>query len=196
MTNKYFDIAKKTTINYIEDRISASEFKETFQKLDEIEIYQDLEKNEYKGVSNFISAVSELDDQDTLESQTIVNIIDYFYAHITNNYDYVYSKSIYKFLKIGLSKKTKNPVKISFSKAIESYFKKEISSDCLAYIANEFLNNLKFFQEEINKDKELSNLLNMALKLKFNKFLEDLTPEEIETKQTMNNVLKNYFKNN
>lgn len=193
MTNKYFEIVKTTTIDYIENRINAEEFKETFQKLDEIDVYEDLERNDYKGISNYISAVAEIDDQSTLESQWIVNIINDFYAYFTDNYSYIYSKDFYRFLKSSLNKENKNPVKIGFNKAIEGYFKKEISSDCLAYIANEYLNNLKFFQEEIKEDKELFNVLTTASKLKPNKLLEDLTPEEHKVKQNVDNVLKKYL---
>lgn len=193
-TNKYFKIAKKTTIDYIENKISALEFTETFKKLNEINVYKNLENNGYKNVSNFISAIQELDDQNTLDSQTIVNVIDLFYCYFINNYDYVYAKNSYKFLKIGLNKENKNPIRISFNKAIESYFKKEISHECLGYIANEFLKNLKFFKKEINKDKELFNTLTTTSKLKFNKILEDLTPQETQTKQTIDNSLKSILK--
>lgn len=196
MTNKYFKIAKKTTIDYIENRIIASEFKKTFQKLDEIEIYKDLEKNGYKGVSNYISAISEIDDQNTLESQWIVEIMELFYAYFTDDYGYIYSKDLYKFLKFGLSKEDSYSIKTSFIQAIQSYLNKKISDYCLAYIANEFLNNLKFFEKEIDKDKELFKALTSASKLKPNKLLEDLIPEEIQVRQTINNSLKEYLKNN
>ena len=195
MINKYFEIAKKTTVDYIEGRTSATEFKETFQKLDEIEIYKDLERIGYTGVSNYISAVAEIDDQCTLESQWIVKIIDDFYAYFTKNYSYIYSKDFYKFLKFGLSKEDKNPVKITFDKAIESYLKKEIGSGCLAYFADEFLNSLFFFKKEIKENKKLFNILKTASKLKFDRTLEDLTPKEIKAKQTIDNCLKNYLKN-
>ena len=138
MTNKYFEIAKKTTIDYIEGRISALEFKEAFEKLDNIEIYKDLEKDGYIGISNYVSAVAELEDQTTLESQWIIEIINLFYCYFVDNYDYIYAKDFYKFLKFGLNKKNKNPVKLSFSKAIESYLDNKISNYCLVYIANEF----------------------------------------------------------
>ena len=194
MTNKYFEIVKTTTIDYVENRIGAEEFKETFQKLDEIEIYKDLEKNGYTGISNFISAVSELDDQSTLESQWIVEIINLFYCFFIDNYDYIYTKDFYKFLKLGLNKKNNNPVKISFKQATQDYFDKKIGDYCLAYIASEFLNNLKFFEKEIKEDKELFNVLVTASKLKPNKLLENLTPEEIKVKQNIDNGLELYGK--
>jgi len=193
MTNKYFEIAKKTTIDYIEGRISASEFNETFQKLDEIEIYKDLEKNSYIGISNYISAVAELDDQTTLESQTIVNIIYLFYAYFTNNFGYIYGADFYSYLKFGLEKENNNPVKLSFKKASNDYLNKKISSDCLGFIAKEFLNNLKYFQKEIKKDKKLFDILEITSKLSFNKFLEDLTPEEEKIKQEINKKLGQYL---
>jgi len=193
MTNKYFKLTKKTTIDYIEGRISAAEFKETFQKLDKIDIYQDLEKNGYIGISNYISAVAEIDDQSTLESQWIVEIINLFYAYFTDNYGYIYSKYFYKFLKIGLNKENKSPVKISFKKAIESYLDKKISGECLAYIANEFLNSLSFFEKEIREDKELLDILKTATKLKINRILEDLTPKEKKLKLEINEKLRKYL---
>lgn len=192
MTNKYFKIVKKTTIDYIENRINVSEFKETFKKLDEIRIYKDLDKSGYKGISNFISAIQELDDQSTLESQWIVEIINLFYSYFTNNYGYVYSKYFYKFLKIGLNKNNKNPVELSFNKAIESYLNKKISGECLAYIANEFLNNLNFFKKEIYSNQKLSNILNITSKLNFNKVLEDLSPKEKRLKLKINEKLIKY----
>lgn len=192
MTNKYFEIVKKTTVDFKERRISASEFKETFEKLDEIEVYGNLDKNGYKGIANYISYVVELDDQDTLDSQTIVNIIDLFYCFFIDNYDYIYSKDFYNFLKIGLNKENKNPVELSFNKAIESYLDKKISGECLAYIASEFLNNLKFFEKEIKGNKELFNILNTALKLNFNKILEDLTPKEKKLKIEINKKLRKF----
>lgn len=192
-TNKYFEIAKKTTIDFVENRVSISSFKKTLKKLDRVEIYKDLEKINFKGVANYISAIAELDDQSTLESQWIVEIIKLFYCYFTNNYDSIYAKDLYKFLKLGLKKENKNPIKISFNKAIESYFKKEISNECLTYIANEFLNNLFFFKKEIEEDKELLKILKTTSKLKFNKILEDLTLKEVKTKQTIDNFLKNYL---
>lgn len=194
MTNKYFEIAKKTTIDFKEGRISVLEFKETFEKLDKVEIYKDLDKNECKGISNYISAVAELEDQNTLESQWIVETINLFYCYFIDNYDYIYAKDFYRFLKFGLEKENKNPVKISFKNAIESYLDNKISGECLVYIANEFLNNLKFFQEEINKDKKLLNILNISLKLKFNRILEDLNPGELKIKQKIDIDLSNYLK--
>jgi len=189
-TNKYFEIAKKTTIDYIENRISALVFKETFEKLDKTEIYQDLDKNGYKGIGNYISAVAEIDDQTTLESQTIVNIIDLFYCYFIDNYEYICARDFYKFLKIGLSKENKNPIKISFKQAIRDYFNNRISDYCLAYIASEFLNNLNFFEKQ---DKELFNILNTALKLKPKRLLEDLSSEETKAKQSVDNILKEYL---
>lgn len=193
ITNKYFEIAKKTTIDYIENRISCLVFKETFDKLDEIEIYKDLEISGFKGVSNYISAVAEIDDQSTLESQTIVNIIDLFYCYFTDNYELDCAKDFYKFLKIGLSKENKYPVKISFKQAIQEYLNKKISDYCLAYIASEFLNNLNFFEKEIKEDKELFNVLGIAIKLKPTKLLEDLTQEEKKAKKEINDILRSYI---
>jgi len=194
MLNKYFEIVKKTTIDYIEGRINASEFKTKFNELDKNTIYKDLESSGYVGVSNFISAVSELDDQTTLESQWIIEIISLFYCYFIDNYEHDCAKYFYKFLKIGLNKENKNPVKISFKKAIQNYLDKKIGDYCLAYIASEFLNNLNFFEKEIKEDKELSNVLTIALKLKPNKLLEDLTSKEIETKKAIDKKLKEYLK--
>jgi len=194
MTNKYFKIAKKTTIDFKERRIDAEDFKKVFNELDETEIYKDLEKSNFKGVSNYISAIAELDDQTTLESQWIIEIINLFYCFFIDNYDYIYAKDFYKFLKIGLSKENKTPVKISFKLAIQDYLDKKIGDYCLAYIASEFLNNLKFFEKEIKEDKELFNILNTATKLKPKKLLEDLMPEEQKTKQDIDNTLKDYLK--
>lgn len=193
ITNKYFEITKKTTIDYIEDKISALKFKETFKKLDEIKIYKDLDKSGYKGVSNYISAIAELDDQNTLESQWIVSVINDFYAYFINNYDHIYAKDFYKFLKFGLNKENKNPVELSFNKAIESYLDKKISGECLAYIANEFLINLKFFKKEISSNQRLSNILDITSKLNFNKILEDLTPKEKKLKLEINKKLRKYL---
>lgn len=193
ITNKYFEIAKKTTIDYIENRISCLVFKETFDKLDEIEIYKDLEISGFKGVSNYISAIAEIDDQSTLESQTIVNIIDLFYCYFTDNYELDCAKDFYKFLKIGLNKKNKTPVKLSFKLAIQDYLDKKIGDYCLAYIASEFLNNLNFFEKEIKEDKELFNVLGIATKLKPTKLLEDLTQEEKKAKKEINDILRSYI---
>lgn len=193
MTNKYFEIAKKTTIDFKERRIDVEDFKKAFGKLDEIEIYKDLDKNGYKGIGNYISAVAELEDQSTLESQTIVNIIDLFYCFFVDNYDYICAKYFYKFLKIGLNKENKNPVKISFKLAIQDYLDKKIGSYCLAYIADEFLKNLKFFEKEIKRDEELFNMLNLSLKLKPTKLLENLTREEEKKIEGIDNVLKSYI---
>jgi len=195
-TNKYYEIAKKTTIDYIENRISCLVFKETFEKLDEIKIYRDLERNKHKGVSNYISAVTELDDQNILESQTIVNIINLFYCYFTDNYELVYAKDFYKFLKISLNKENETPVKTSFKLAIHDYLDKKISDYCLAFIASEFLNNLKFFETEIKTDKKLFKLLILASKFKPKKLLEDLTPKEQRIKQNINNNLKDYLNKN
>jgi hypothetical protein len=192
-TNKYFEIAKKTTIEYKEKRIDAEDFKKKFEKLDKFEVYKNLEKDDYVGISNYISEVAELDDQSTLESQTIVNIIDLFYCFFIDNYDYIYSKDFYKFLKIGLSKENKNPVRFSFKEALKNYFYKKISDYCLAYIASEFINNLKFFEKEIKEDKELFRMLTTALKLKPTKLLEDLTPEEQRNKNNIDNILREYI---
>lgn len=194
MTNKYFEITKKTTVDYIEGRISALDFKETFEKLDNIEIYKDLEKKGYIGISNYISAVAELEDQTTLESKWIIEIINLFYCYFVDNYDYIYAKDFYKFLKFSLNKENKNPVKISFKKAIESYLDNKISGECLVYIASEFLNNLKFFKKEISNDKKLLNILSISLKLKFNRILEDLNSEELEIKRKIDIDLSNYLK--
>jgi len=193
MINKYFEITKKTTIDYIENRISVLVFKETFEKLDKIEIYKDLERDGYKGVSNYISAIAEIDDQSTLESQWIVEVINLFYCYFIDNYESDCAKDFYKFLKIGLSKENKNPVKTSFELAIQDYLDKKISDYCLAYIASEFLNNLKFFETEIKEDRELFNILTIALKLKPKKILEDLTQEEEKTKKEINNILRSYI---
>ena len=194
MTNKYFEIAKKATVDYIENRISALEFQEIFEKLNETEIYKNLEKDGKKGVSNYISTVVELDDLSTLESQWIVEVIDLFYAYFTDNYDYVYSEDFYKFLKISLNKENNTPVRTSFKQAVQSYLDEKISGGCLAYIAGEFLNNLKFFRKEINEDKQLLDILSVSLKLKFNKILEDLTSEEIQIKKDVDDILKKYSK--
>ena len=91
-TNKYFEIARKTTIDFKERRINAEDFKKTFDNLDENEVYKNLEKDGYKGVSNYISAIAELDDQTTLESQWIVEIINLFYCFFIDNYDYILLK--------------------------------------------------------------------------------------------------------
>lgn len=195
-SNKYFEIVKKTTIDFKERRIDAEDFKKTFDKLDEIEIYGNLDKNGYKGIANYISYVIELDDQNTLESQTIVNIIDLFYCYFIDNYDYVCSKDFYKFLKIGLSKENKTPIQTSFKQAVQDYLDKKISDYCLAYIASEFLNNLNFFGKEIKEDKELFNVLTISLKLKPNKLLEDLNVEEIGNKKDIDKKLEEYLKNN
>lgn len=193
MTNKYFEISKKTTIDYKEGRIDAEDFKKTFEKLDKTEIYENLKINGYIGMSNFISAVSELDDQSTLESQWIIEIINLFYCYFIDNYDYVYSEDFYKFLKFGLKKENKNPVKTSFNKAAESCFKKEINTECLGYIANEFLNNLSFFEKEIKEDKKLLDILKVTTKLKTNRILEDLTPIEEKKKLEIIKRLENYL---
>lgn len=193
MTNKYFEITKKATVDYIENRISVLEFKETFEKLDEIEIYKDLERDGYKGVSNYISAIAEIDDQSTLESQWIVEVINLFYCYFTDNYELDCAKYFYNFLKVGLSKENKNPVEVSFKLAIQDYLDKKISDYCLAYIASEFLNNLKFFETEIKLDGELFNTLNVALKLKPTKLLENLTQEEERNKEEINDILKSYI---
>jgi len=195
ITNKYFETAKKTTIDFKERRINTEDFKKTFDKLDENEIYRDLDKNGYKSIGNYISAVAELEDQSTLESQWIVEIIDLFYCYFIDNYELVCAKDFYKFLKIGLSKENKTPVKISFKLSIQAYLDKKISDYCLAYIAFEFL-NLKFFEKEIKENKELLNILTIASKLKPNKLLEDLNTEEIENKKTIDNKLEEYLKNN
>ncbi len=192
-TNKYFELTKKTTIDFKERRIDAEDFKKVFNELDKTEIYKDLEKSGFKGVSNYISAVAELDDQTTLESQWIVEIINLFYCFFIDDYDYIYAKDFYKFLKIGLSKENKNPIKISFKLAIKDYFDRKIGDYCLAYIASEFLNNLKFFEKEIKEDKELFNILTTASKLKPKRLLEYLTPEEQKTKQDIDNILKDYL---
>lgn len=193
MTNKYFKITKKTTIDFKEKRISIEDFKKTFNNLDKIEIYKDLENNEYKGIANYISAVAELDDQTTLESQWIIETINLFYCYFIDDYQSDCAKDFYKFLKIGLSKENKTPVKISFKLAIQDYLDKKIDDYCLAYIAKEFLNNLKFFKKEIKKDTELFNILNTSLKLKPKKLLEDLSPEQQKNKQNINNILKDYL---
>lgn len=193
-TNKYFEITKKTTIDFKERRIDAENFKKVFDKLDENEIYKDLDKNGYKGIGNYISAIAELDDQTTLESQWIVEIIDLFYCYFTDNYELECAKDFYKFLKIGLNKENKNPVKISFNQAIQDYLNKKISDYCLAYIASEFLNNLKFFEKEIECDKELSNILNAALKLKPKRLLENLTLQEAQIKSAVDMALIKYLK--
>lgn len=192
INNKYFEIAKKTTIDFKERQISVEDFKRVFDKLDEIEIYKGLERDGYKGVSNYISAIAEIDDQSTLESQWIIEVINLFYCYFTDNYELDCAKYFYKFLKIGLNKENKAPVKISFKLAIKDYLNKKISDYCLAYIASEFLNNLKFFETEIKCDEELFSTLNVALKLKPTKFLEDLTFEEEKSKEEINNVLRSY----
>jgi hypothetical protein len=195
-TNKYFELTKKTTIDYKERRIDTEDFKKTFEKLDETEIYKDLKKNGYLGVSNYISAIAEIDDQTTLESQWIIEIINLFYCYFIDNYDSYCAKDFYKFLKIGLNKENKNPVKISFKLAIQDYVDKKINDYCLAYIASEFLNNLKFFEKEIKENKKLFDILITASKLKPNKLLEDLTSKEIETKKAIDKKLEEYLKNN
>lgn len=194
--NNYFKIVKKTTIDYKERRIDTEDFKKTFEKLDETKIYKDLEKNGFLGVSNYISAIAEIDDQNTLESQWIVEIINLFYCYFIDNYDSYCAKDFYKFLKIGLNKENKNPVKISFKEAVQNYLDKKISDYCLAYIASEFLNNLKFFEKEIKENKELFDILITASKLKPNKLLEDFTSKEIETKKAIDKKLEEYLKNN
>ncbi len=194
-TNKYFELAKKTTIDFKERKIDAEDFKKVFNELDETEIYKDLEKSGFRGVSNYISAVAELDDQTTLESQWIIEIINLFYCFFIDNYDYIYAKDFYRFLKIGLNKENKTPIRLSFKQAIQDYFDKKISDYCLAYIASEFSNNLKFFEKEIKEDKELFNILTISLKLKPKKLLEDLTPEEIQNRETIDNSLNEYLKN-
>jgi len=193
MTNKYFEIAKKTTIDFKEGRIDAEDFKEIFDKLDKTEVYKDLERSGFKGVSNYISAIAELDDQTTLESQWIIEIIDLFYCFFIDNYELDCAKDFYKFLKIGLSKENKSPIKISFKLAIKDYLDKKIGDYCLAYIASEFLNNLKFFEKEIKRDEELFNMLNLSLKLKPTKLLENLTREEEKNIEGIDNVLKSYI---
>ena len=192
--NKYFEIVKKTTVDFKERRLGIEDFKKTFDKLDETEIYKNLEKDGYKGVSNYISAVAELEDQTTLESQWIVEIIDLFYCYFTDNYESECAKDFYRFLKLGLSKENKTPVKISFKLAIQDYLDKKIGDYCLAYIASEFLTNLNFLKKEIKEDKELFNILTTALKLKPKKILEGLTPKEEKIKQSMDNSLKSYLK--
>ena len=192
-TNKYFEIARKTTIDFKERRINAEDFKKTFDNLDENEVYKNLEKDGYKGVSNYISAIAELDDQTTLESQWIVEIINLFYCFFIDNYDYIYAKNFYKFLKIGLSKKNKNPVKISFKLAIQDYLDKKIGDHCLAYISSEFLNNLKFFEKEIKEDKELFDILTTTLYFKPKKLIDDLTPEEKKSKIEIENNINGYL---
>lgn len=192
-TNKYYKITKKTTIDFKERKIDTQDFKKTFEKLDKIEIYQDLENDGYKGVSNYISAIAEIDDQTTLESQWIVEIIDLFYCYFIDNYDYLCTKNFYKYLKIGLTKENKTPVKLSFKSAIQDYLDKKISDYCLAYIASEFLKNLNFFKKELQTDQELFNTLYIALKLKPKKLLEDLTPKEEKIKTSINNQLKKYL---
>ena len=193
MTNKYFEIIKKTTIDFKEGRIDVEDFKKTFEKLDEIEIHENLRQNGYTGIANYIGAVAELEDQTTLESQWIVEIINLFYCYFTDNYESDCAKGFYKFFKIGLSKENKYPVKISFKQAIQEYLNKKISDYCLAYIASEFLNNLNFFEKEIKEDKELFNVLGIATKLKPTKLLEDLTQEEKKAKKEINDILRSYI---
>lgn len=193
ITNKYFEIAKKATVDFKERKIDIKDFKKVFDKLNETEIYKNLEKDGCKGVSNYISAVAELEDQTTLESQWIVEIIDLFYCYFTDNYESKCAKDFYKFLKLGLNKENETPVKISFKLAIRDYLDKKIGDYCLAYIAKEFLNNLKFFKKEIKEDTELFNILNTSLKLKPKKILEDLSSEQQKNKQNINNFLKDYL---
>ena len=193
MSNKYFEIAKKTTVDFKEKRIDIEDFKKIFDKLDETEIYKDLENDGYKGISNYISAVAELDDQTTLESQWIVEIIDLFYCYFIDGYEFECAKDFYRFLKIGLNRENKTPVKISFKLAIQDYLDKKIGDYCLVYIASEFLNNLKFFEKEIKHDEELFNMLNLSLKLKPTKLLEKLTYDEEKKIEEIDNVLKSYI---
>ena len=193
MPNKYFKIIKKTVTDYIEKRIIISDFNKVFCKLDDEKVYKSLEKNGYLGLSNFVSAVQELNDQNILESQWIISSINDFYAYFTNNFGYIYGADFYSYLKFGLEKENNNPVKLSFKKASNDYLNKKISSDCLGFIAKEFLNNLKYFQKEIKKDKKLFDILEITSKLSFNKFLEDLTPEEEKIKQEINKKLGQYL---
>lgn len=190
MQNKYLKTIKKTVIDFIEKRISSSDFLKTFNELDNNEVYESLENDGYQGLSNFVSAIQELDYINNPDTQWIVKTIDDFYAYFTNNYDYIYSKDFYKFLKFGLNKERNNPVELSFNIAVKEYLDKKITNDCLAFIANEFLNNLKYFQEEIKSNQKLRNNLNTAIRLKFNRILEDLTPEEKKLKQEIDKELK------
>lgn len=191
--NKHFETVKKTTVDYVENRISSLVFKQTFRDLDNAEVYDDLEKDGYGYIGNYISAVLEIDDQDTLESQWIVGIINLFYCFFIDDYESECAKYFYKFLRIGLSQENKNPVKLSFKSAIQDYLDKKISDYCLAYIASEFLNKLNFFKKEIDKDEELFNILNITLELKPKKLLKDLTQTEIKKKEDIDRRLMEYF---
>lgn len=193
MQNKYLDTIKKSVIDYTEKKISSSHFIEVFSGLNEKEIYKSLEKDGYLGLSNFVSAIQELDDQSTLDSQWIVKIIDNFYAYFTNNLSYIYGDTFYMYLKFGLKKENNNPIELSFKEASKDYLNKKISGDCLGFIAKEFLNNLKYFQKEISSNPKLSGILNTTSKLNFNKILEDLTPKEKKLKLEINEKLKKYL---
>lgn len=193
MQNKYVDLIKKNVVDYIEKKISLTSLIESFRDLDNIETYKNLEQDGHQGLSNFVSAIQELNYQNNQDAPWIIKTIDDFYAFFTNDFSYVYGGSFYKYLKFGLEKQNKNPVEISFNKAIQSYIDNKISNDCLAFIANEFLNDLKYFEKEINSNQKLHNILITASKLSFNRILEDLTPEEEKLKLEINEILKKYL---
>lgn len=190
MQNKYADTVKKIIVDYVEKKISLTNLIESFEDLNNNEVYTNLEQNDYKGLSNFVSAIQELSYPNNQDAQWIIETIDDFYAYFTDNYAYIYGRNFYKYLKFGLEKETNNPVELSFNMAVKDYLYKKISNDCLAFIAGEFLNNLKYFQKEISLNQKLKNNLNTALKLGFNRILEDLTPEEKEIKQEIDKELK------
>lgn len=190
MQNKYFVIIKKTVIEYIERRINLNDLIEVFNKLDESEIYKNLEQDGYKGLSNFVSAIQELSYPNNPDATWIIGSIDFFYAYFTNNFSHIYGATFYKYLKFGLETQNDNPTKISFDRALVDYFDKKITHDCLGFIAKEFLNDLKYFQKEINSNPKLFVKLTTASKLSFNRILEDLTLAEKKLKQEINEKLK------
>ena len=194
MQNKYVDIIKKNVVDYIENKIHLTDLIESFRSLNNEGAYESLEQNGYKGLSNFVSAIQELNYQNNQDAEWIIKTIDDFYALFINDFSYIYGRSFYKYLRFGLEKEISNPVEVSFDSAVKDYLNNKISNDCLGFIASEFLNNLKYFQEEINLNQELKDNLNTTLKLKFNRILEDLTPEESKLKQEIDKKLNLFLK--
>ena len=190
MQNKYFEIIKTTVIDYVEKRINLGDLIEVFNKLDESEIYTNLEEDGFLGLSNFVSAIQELDYPNNSDAPWIIGYIDDFYAYFTNNFGHIYGATFYKYLKFGLEGENTNPVDISFDRALKDYFDNKITHDCLGFIAKEFLNDLIYFQKEINSNPKLFAKLTVASKLSFNRILESLIPAEEKLKQEINEKLK------
>ena len=187
--NKYFEIINKTVVDYVEKKINLEELIEKFDKLEDVGVYKNLEKDGYIGLCNFVSAIQELSYPNNPDASWIISSIDDFYAYFTNNFSHIYGATFYKYLKFGLQTENNNPVEISFNRALSDYFDKKITHDCLGFIAKEFLNDLKYFQKEINSNPKLLAKLTTASKLSFNKILESLTPEEKKLKQEINEEL-------